>query len=198
MQRRLSLWSKNAGRLVGMSASVNADSGGTASANIVQSFRTACTAAWVPIVPPKFVDCGDSIGRTSQRVGRLHQRHLKPTQCPTIRAISRKIDTTVRTTPTSHPSVASLPIVFREGQCSLWSMRPGLLRKPLRDRCVLLGYDERGSEQPTSTACNGALRYSCGLNAARISAQCAAGVFRTGIRTRAQSGRQSSNLIIFS
>jgi hypothetical protein len=90
----------------------------------------------VPIVPPKVIDCGDSIGRTSQRVGRLHQRHLKPTQCPAIRAISRKIDTTVRTTPTSHPTVASLPIVFREGQCSLWSIRPGLLRKPLRDRCV--------------------------------------------------------------
>jgi hypothetical protein len=61
---------------------------------------------------------------------------LKPTQCPTIRAISRKTDTTVRTTPASHPTVASLPNVFREGQCSLWSTKPGLLRKPLQDRCV--------------------------------------------------------------
>ena len=100
----------------------------------IRSSRTVCTAAWVPIVPPKVVDFGDSIDRTRQLVGRLHQRHLKPTQCPTIRAISRKIDTTVRTTPTSHPTVASLPNVFREGQCSLWSTRPGL--KPLQDRCV--------------------------------------------------------------
>ena len=102
----------------------------------IRSSRTVCTAAWVPIVPPKVVDFGDSIDQTSQLVGRLHQRHLKPTQCPTIRAISRKIDATVRTIPTSHPTVASLPNVFREGQCSLWSTKPGLLRKPLQDRCV--------------------------------------------------------------
>jgi hypothetical protein len=63
---------------------------------------------------------------TSQLVGHLHQRHLKPTQRPTIRAISKKIDTTVRATPTSHPTVTSLPIVFREGQCALL----GLLCKP--------------------------------------------------------------------
>ena len=102
----------------------------------IRSSRTVCTAAWVPIVPPKVVDFGDSIDRTRQLVGRLHQRHLKPTQCPTIRAISRKIDTTVRTTPTSHPTVAGLPIVFREGLCSLSSTKPGSLRKPLQDRCV--------------------------------------------------------------
>ena len=108
----------------------------------------------VPIVLPKVVDFGDSIDRASQLVGRLHQRHLKPTQCPTIRAISRKIDTAVRTTPTSHPTVASLPIVFREGQCSLWSTSSGLLRKPLQGR-VLPGYRERGYEEPTCTACNG-------------------------------------------
>jgi hypothetical protein len=40
---------------------------------------------------------------TSHLVGHLHQRHLKPTQCPTIRVINRKIDTIVRTTPTIPP-----------------------------------------------------------------------------------------------
>src|SRR5215467_2032733 len=94
---------------------------------------------------PKVVDFGDSIDRTSQLVGRLHQRHLKPTQCPTIRAISRKIDTTVRTTPTSHPTVASLPVVLREGQCSLRSTKPGLLRKPPRE------YSVRASEREPKT-----------------------------------------------
>jgi AcrB/AcrD/AcrF family len=104
--------------------------------------------------PPKGVDFGDSIDGTSQLVGRLHQRHLKPTQCPTIRATSRKIDTTVRTTPTSHPTVTSLPIVFRETRCSLWSTGSGLLRKPSQDRRVLPGYGERRYEQPTGTTCD--------------------------------------------
>jgi multidrug efflux pump len=38
------------------------------------------------------------------------------------------------TSPETADTVASLPNVFREGQCSLWSTKPGL--KPLQDRCV--------------------------------------------------------------
>src|SRR5262249_7424484 len=51
--------------------------------------------------------------------------------------------------------VASLTIVFREGQCLLWSMGSGLSGGPSQDRRVLPGYGERGYEQPNSTTCNG-------------------------------------------